>query len=57
MNEGTRLGKSTICLIGISAVRPTNGLFFLGPVYGNGKENWRIFTNKDIYTVVKNLLS
>jgi hypothetical protein len=26
MNEGTRSGKSTIRLLGISAVRPTNGL-------------------------------
>jgi hypothetical protein len=27
MNEGTRSGKSTICLLGISAERPTNGLY------------------------------
>jgi hypothetical protein len=27
MNEGTRLGKSTIRLQSISAVRPTNGLY------------------------------
>jgi hypothetical protein len=26
----------------------------LGPVYGNGKENWWILTNKEIYAVVKN---
>jgi hypothetical protein len=25
----------------------------LGPVYDNEKENWRILTNKEIYTVVK----
>ena len=25
----------------------------LGPVYGNEKENWRILTNKEIYTIVK----
>ena len=24
-----------------------------GPVYGNEKENWRILTNKEIYTGVK----
>jgi hypothetical protein len=27
MNEGTRSGKSTIGLLGISAERPTNGLY------------------------------
>jgi hypothetical protein len=27
MNEGTPLGKSTIRLLGISAERPTNGLY------------------------------
>ena len=26
----------------------------LGPVYDNGKENWRILTNKEIYARVKN---
>jgi hypothetical protein len=26
----------------------------LGPVYGNGKENWRILTDKEIHAVVKN---
>jgi hypothetical protein len=26
----------------------------LGPVYGNGKENWRILTDKEMYAVVKN---
>jgi hypothetical protein len=26
----------------------------LGPVYDNEKENWRILTNKEIYTSVKN---
>jgi hypothetical protein len=25
----------------------------LGPVYGNGKVNWRILTDKEIYAVVK----
>jgi hypothetical protein len=25
----------------------------LGPVYDNEKENWRIFTNKEIYAMVK----
>jgi hypothetical protein len=25
----------------------------LGPVYDNGKENWRISTNKDIYAILK----
>jgi len=25
----------------------------LGPVYGNEKENWRILTNKDIYSIFK----
>jgi hypothetical protein len=25
----------------------------LGPVYGNGKENWRILTDKEIYAIVK----
>jgi hypothetical protein len=25
----------------------------LGPVYGNGKENWRILTDKQIYAIVK----
>jgi len=25
----------------------------LGPVYGNDKENWRILTDKEIYTMVK----
>jgi hypothetical protein len=29
MNEGTHSGKSTIRLLGISAERPTNGLYFL----------------------------
>jgi len=28
----------------------------LGPVYDNEKENWRILTNKEIYSGVKNLL-
>ena len=28
----------------------------LGPVYDNEKENWSIFTNKEIYSSVKNLL-
>jgi hypothetical protein len=26
----------------------------LGPVYDNGKENWRILTNKEMYATVKN---
>ena len=26
----------------------------LGPVYDNGKENWRILTNKEIYASIKN---
>jgi hypothetical protein len=26
---------------------------FLGPVYENEKENWRILTNKEIYAIVK----
>jgi hypothetical protein len=26
----------------------------LGPVYDNGKENWRILTKKGIYAMVKN---
>jgi hypothetical protein len=25
----------------------------LGPVYDNKKENWRILTNKEIYTILK----
>jgi hypothetical protein len=25
----------------------------LGPVYGSGKEKWRILTNKEIYAMVK----
>jgi hypothetical protein len=25
----------------------------LGPVYDNGKENWRILTNDEIYACVK----
>jgi hypothetical protein len=25
----------------------------LGPVYGDEKENWRLLTNKEIYTRVK----
>jgi hypothetical protein len=29
---------------------------FLGSVYDNEKENWRILTNKEIYAGVKNLL-
>jgi hypothetical protein len=29
MNEGTRSGKSTIRFLGISAERPTNGLYLL----------------------------
>jgi hypothetical protein len=28
----------------------------LGPVYDNGKENWRILTNKEIMQLLKNLL-
>jgi hypothetical protein len=27
----------------------------LGPVYGSEKENWRILTNKAIYTLIKKL--
>jgi hypothetical protein len=36
MNEGTRSGKSTIRLLGISAERPTNGLYLylLFPLIG-----------------------
>jgi hypothetical protein len=26
----------------------------LGPVYDNGKEHWRILTNKEMYAMVKN---
>jgi hypothetical protein len=26
----------------------------LGPVFDNKKENWRILTNKETYTMVKN---
>jgi hypothetical protein len=26
---------------------------FLGPVYDNEKENWRILTGKEIYAIVK----
>jgi hypothetical protein len=26
----------------------------LGPLYDNEKENWRILTKKEIYTMVKN---
>jgi hypothetical protein len=33
MNEGTRSGKSTIRLLGISAERPTNGLYLLLLLY------------------------
>jgi len=29
------------------------GKCILGPVYGNEKENWRILTDKEIYTMVK----
>ena len=25
----------------------------LGPIYDNGKQNWRILTNKEIYAMVK----
>jgi hypothetical protein len=25
----------------------------LGPVYGNGKENWRMLINKEIYAILK----
>jgi hypothetical protein len=25
----------------------------LGPVYDNGKENWRMLTNKEMYSIVK----
>jgi hypothetical protein len=25
----------------------------LGPVYDNGKENWRILTNKEFYAILK----
>jgi len=28
----------------------------LGPVYGNGEENWRILIKREIYASVKNLL-
>jgi len=28
----------------------------LGPVYDNGKENWRILTNKEFIQVLQNLL-
>jgi hypothetical protein len=34
MNEGTRSGKSTIRLLGISAEIPTNGLYLL-PFYAH----------------------
>jgi hypothetical protein len=30
-----------------------DSILFL-PVYENEKENWRVFTQKDIYAVVKN---
>jgi starvation-inducible outer membrane lipoprotein len=36
MNEGTRSGKSTIRLLGISAERPTNGLYLLPLLLLNG---------------------
>jgi hypothetical protein len=39
MNEGTRSGKSTIRLLGISAERPTNGLYLT-------------FTQWQIYAVI-----
>jgi hypothetical protein len=54
MNEGTRSGKSTIRLLGINAVRPTNGLrnslfrllfiqsisFVIHKVYTRLSRNW-----------------
>jgi hypothetical protein len=30
-----------------------NTIFILGPVYDNKIENWRILTDKEIYTIVK----
>jgi hypothetical protein len=29
--------------------------FCLGPGYDNGKENWRILTNKEIHAILKYL--
>jgi hypothetical protein len=45
MNEGTRSGKSTIRLLGISAERPTNGLYLL-PLYIAPTKNMSNTTEK-----------
>jgi hypothetical protein len=42
MNEGTRSVKSTIRLLGISAERPTNGLY----LYLTSRFNYITFTRK-----------
>jgi hypothetical protein len=34
-------------------IDPTICAAFLGPVYDNEKENWRILTDKEIYALVK----
>jgi hypothetical protein len=34
---------------------PVRNPRFLGPVYDNEKENWRILTDKEIYAIIKNL--
>jgi hypothetical protein len=60
MNEGTRSGKSTIRLLGISAERPTNGLYlFLPYIHVTVHRNKFIFNNQpdaliiQLYFVIK----
>ena len=43
MNEGTQSGKSTICLKGSSAVRPTNGLYLFFTACLNINKSIRLF--------------
>jgi hypothetical protein len=60
MNEGTRSGKSTIRLLGISAERPTNGLYlFTLHTHFQGKIQKRIRNvtdNKDKLNYTINVL-
>jgi hypothetical protein len=53
MNEGTHSGKGTIRLLGISAERPTNGLYLLYfttllQKYVRGRSIFQLFSIKQV---------
>jgi hypothetical protein len=56
MNEGTRSGKSTIRLLGISAERPTNGLYLYLYLQGQRekvhKAQWIKDRRVNLYVIV-----